>query len=73
MVDGYQKATCPDNVTAAFRRAGIRTGWSDRRQALIATVSRESATEVRHWQFTKAPIKCTAPERVGSGEGRETK
>jgi hypothetical protein len=57
MLDGYQKATCPDNITAAFRRAGIITEWSPAKGALIAKVRRELATEVRHWQFTKTRLR----------------
>jgi hypothetical protein len=62
MVDGYQRATRRDNAIAALRRAGMRTEWSGKAQALIAKVSRNAATEVRHWQFSKAPVECNAAE-----------
>jgi hypothetical protein len=62
MVDTDQKATRPDNIGAAFRRAGIRTKWSVKTQALFAKVSPDAATEVRHRQFSKARIKCNVTE-----------
>jgi hypothetical protein len=40
-----------------FRRAGIGTQSTVKRQALIAKVSQDAATEIRHWQFSKARIK----------------
>jgi hypothetical protein len=56
MVDGYYRATCPDNVIGAFRRAGIASEWDPGRNGLVAKVAREGAASVRSWHFSKSRI-----------------
>jgi hypothetical protein len=55
-LNGYQKACCPNNITSAFRRAGIVTHWSAEHHALVARVDRTTAANVRHWTFDRTRI-----------------
>jgi hypothetical protein len=56
MVDGYFRATCPDNVIGALRRAGITCEWDSAKHCLIAKVAREGAGSIRDWHFSKVRI-----------------
>jgi hypothetical protein len=56
------KTKRPDTIVTAFRGAGIRTECNVKRQDLIPKAFREAATEIRHWQFSKARIKCSLTE-----------
>jgi hypothetical protein len=78
ILNGYTKACCPNNITSAFRRAGIVTYWSVEHKEILATVDRETATEVRHWRLAKDRITLRSAGRPAplpitgeDGEGYE--
>jgi hypothetical protein len=52
-----------NNITSPFRRAGIVTYWSPEHKEILATVDRESATEVRHWRLGKDRISLRTARR----------
>jgi hypothetical protein len=56
MIDGYGRATTPNNVISAFRRAGITSEWDAEHETLIVKIDQEHATSVRTWHFSKKRI-----------------
>jgi hypothetical protein len=69
MLNGYQKACCPNNITGAFRRAGIITYWSPLHNELLAKVDRTTADRVRHWSHLgKDRITLRSGRRIERGE-----
>jgi hypothetical protein len=59
VVGSYMKACIPNNITSAFRRAGILAEYSPRHGALLARVAREEANCVRDWAYQAARVPLT--------------
>jgi hypothetical protein len=53
IIDGYCRATTPNNIISSFRRAGIVCEWNGWHKALIAKVDQAHASQVRTWEFSK--------------------
>jgi hypothetical protein len=53
---GYHKATTASIITSAFRRAGIVVEWNGAHRALTATVCKDGARNIRHWQWDKTRV-----------------
>jgi hypothetical protein len=58
VLNGYQKARRPNDVTAAFQRTGIVTYKSIEHQNLLAQVERSSATNIDYW--ARVAANCCA-------------
>jgi hypothetical protein len=60
MIGGREKTTARDNAGKAFNAAGIRIRFSERHNALLATVDQDAAKKVRRGDSVRKRIPALA-------------